>query len=373
MVARNWNGSSYDKYLDTTLSVVANQDGGRIGVSKLNPEYKLDVNGTINANQIISTSSGFSGRYLSIRENSANRGGIYPYNVISGGGTDYSINLFSETEISLSPGGSATKKIIISNNGSTSFESPLTVNSSAVFNEGSTDSDFRVESDGNVNMLFVDASTDRVGIGTNAPDKTLHVNGEVKIATVTATPTALLGKDGSNVVGELGLGTGMSVGSGILSVQAAGASATGLVTSFGSQTFGGNKTFNGNVNISTGTLDVGSTGTFGGRVKTNWLERNYAYSTSSSFTVSVNTTWQDINTNVLTTLTLPNPATYPGKELHLRQTGTGNLQSASSNIIPFQTPPTGSTSTAILGASTHEAVTLVSDGTNWIIMQRSEN
>ena len=257
--------------------------------------------------------------------------------------------------------------------GATTLSAPLTVNSSAVFNEGSTDSDFRVESDGNVNMVFVDASTDRVGIGTNAPDKTLHVNGEVKIATVTATPTSLLGKDGSNVVGELGLGTGMSVGSGILSVQAAGASATGLVTSFGSQTFGGNKTFNGNVNISTGTLDVGSTGTFGGRVKTNWLERNYAYSTSSSFTVSVNTTWQDINTNVLTTLTLPNPATYPGKELHLRQTGTGNLQSDSSNIIPFNTPPTGSTSTGILTASVYEAVTLVSDGTNWIIMQRSEN
>jgi hypothetical protein len=42
-----------------------------------------------------------------------------------------------------------------------------------------------------------------VGIGTNTPDKTLHVNGEVKIATVTATPTSLLGKDGSNVVGEV--------------------------------------------------------------------------------------------------------------------------------------------------------------------------
>ena len=269
--------------------------------------------------------------------------------------------------------GATTLSSTLGVTGTTTLSAPLTVNSSAVFNEGSTDSDFRVESDGNVNMVFVDASTDRVGIGTNAPTKTLDVNGEVKIATVTAMPTALLGKDGSNVVGELGLGTGMSVGSGILSVQAAGASATGLVTSFGSQTFGGNKTFNGNVNISTGTLDVGSTGTFGGRVKTNWLERNYAYSTSSSFTVSVNTTWQDINTNVLTTLTLPDPATYPGKELHLRQTGSGSLQSASSNIIPFQTPPTGSTSTAILLASTHEAVTLVSDGTNWIIMQRSEN
>jgi len=87
--------------------------------------------------------------------------------------------------------------------GSTTLSAPLTVNSSAVFNEGSTDSDFRVESDGNVNMVFVDASTDRVGIGTNAPTKTLDVNGEVRIATITATPTSLLGKDGSNVVGEV--------------------------------------------------------------------------------------------------------------------------------------------------------------------------
>jgi hypothetical protein len=57
-----------------------------------------------------------------------------------------------------------------------------------VFNEGSAIADFRVESDGNANMFFVDGTNNRVGIGTNAPDKTLHVNGEVKIATVTATP-----------------------------------------------------------------------------------------------------------------------------------------------------------------------------------------
>ena len=52
-------------------------------------------------------------------------------------------------------------------------------------------------------MVFVDASTDRVGIGTGTPSKTLDINGEVKIATVTATPTSLLGKDASNVVGEV--------------------------------------------------------------------------------------------------------------------------------------------------------------------------
>jgi hypothetical protein len=87
--------------------------------------------------------------------------------------------------------------------GETTLSAPLTVNSSAVFNEGSTDSDFRVESDGNANMVFVDASTDRVGIGTASPTKTLDVNGDVRINTVTAPPSSLLGKDGSNVVGEV--------------------------------------------------------------------------------------------------------------------------------------------------------------------------
>jgi len=49
-----------------------------------------------------------------------------------------------------------------------------------VFNEGSADIDFRVESNGQANMLFVDASTDKVGIGTNAPTERLDVNGYVK-------------------------------------------------------------------------------------------------------------------------------------------------------------------------------------------------
>jgi hypothetical protein len=80
--------------------------------------------------------------------------------------------------------------------GATTLSAPLTVNSSAVFNEGSTDSDFRVESDGNANMVFVDASTDRVGIGYASPTKTLDVNGEVRINTVTATPQVYLEKTG---------------------------------------------------------------------------------------------------------------------------------------------------------------------------------
>ena len=44
-----------------------------------------------------------------------------------------------------------------------------------VINESSADVDFRVESNGNANMLFVDAGNDRVGIGTNAPGQPLEI------------------------------------------------------------------------------------------------------------------------------------------------------------------------------------------------------
>jgi len=44
----------------------------------------------------------------------------------------------------------------------------------AVFNEGSIDADFRVESNGNANMLFVDGGNDRVGIGTASPGTLFH-------------------------------------------------------------------------------------------------------------------------------------------------------------------------------------------------------
>jgi hypothetical protein len=43
------------------------------------------------------------------------------------------------------------------------------VDGAAVFNDSGADVDFRVEGDTDANLLFVDASTDRVGVGTNTP------------------------------------------------------------------------------------------------------------------------------------------------------------------------------------------------------------
>jgi hypothetical protein len=50
-----------------------------------------------------------------------------------------------------------------------------------VINESSQSGDFRVESDTNTNALFVDASTNRVGILTASPSEALHVTGRSRI------------------------------------------------------------------------------------------------------------------------------------------------------------------------------------------------
>ena len=58
------------------------------------------------------------------------------------------------------------------------------------FNESGANVDFRVKSDGNANMLFVDGGNNRVGIGTNTPQVgTLHVH-TATAGTVTASTQA---------------------------------------------------------------------------------------------------------------------------------------------------------------------------------------
>ena len=55
--------------------------------------------------------------------------------------------------------------------------SRMDVNSTeTVFNDDSKDVDFRVESDDNANMLFVDAGNNRVGIGLAAPVRNFHLH-----------------------------------------------------------------------------------------------------------------------------------------------------------------------------------------------------
>lgn len=63
----------------------------------------------------------------------------------------------------------------IMENGITSVD--LDANSQFVFNEQGLDRNFRIESNDVVNMLFVDAGANRIGVGLNTPTETLHIQG----------------------------------------------------------------------------------------------------------------------------------------------------------------------------------------------------
>lgn len=86
--------------------------------------------------------------------------------------------------ITLEPGG--TGQIQLEDNVLIGPDLPTTVNTrlnedgSAVFNDNGASVDFRVESDTNANMLFVDGSTNRVGIGEAAPTEVLDVRGNIQ-------------------------------------------------------------------------------------------------------------------------------------------------------------------------------------------------
>ncbi len=67
-------------------------------------------------------------------------------------------------------------RLRIYENGATSVD--LDANTQFIFNQQGLDRDFRIESSGNTNMLRVDASTNRVGIGSGTPTSTLDINGK---------------------------------------------------------------------------------------------------------------------------------------------------------------------------------------------------
>ena len=72
-------------------------------------------------------------------------------------------------------GGATADAVTIDSDKNVTIEGNLTVNKAITFNESSAVADFRVESDDNQYMLFVDADVDRVGIGTSTPISALEI------------------------------------------------------------------------------------------------------------------------------------------------------------------------------------------------------
>jgi hypothetical protein len=168
----------------------------RVGIGTDTPTYTLDVAGDVGFNEYI-YHNGDTNTYIRFEEDEINikAGNVNFINITEaaqdkitfndgGGDVDFIVQ---------SPSGSkaiylnAANEVLHINHGESNFQTKIhntndivmTVDSTGVIfnNESHASIDFRVESDSNTHMLFVDSSADKIGINTSSPDCTLNVAG----------------------------------------------------------------------------------------------------------------------------------------------------------------------------------------------------
>ena len=92
---------------------------------------------------------------------------------------------------------------------------------------------------------------------------------------------------------------------------------------------------------------------------------------TANFTLADGESWVINNKSGSTcTVTLPTPSAYTGRQVVFKNMQAQLLVSASSNVVPIDSTSAG---TAILLDVVGNWATMVSDGTNWVIMQAASN
>ena len=92
---------------------------------------------------------------------------------------------------------------------------------------------------------------------------------------------------------------------------------------------------------------------------------------TADYTITGTDTWIINNkTGSTFTLTFPAASAWPGRYITVKNMQAQSVVSATSNIVPIDSTTAG---TAILVNAIGNWATLVSDGTNWVIMQAAPN
>ena len=147
------------KLANGTARQLLQTDAGGAGVeftSNVDVPGTLDVTSTATFDSTVAAAGLFSANgKLAYPAGSAAAVSIY-----SGSDTDTGIYSPGSDQIGFATGGAERLEI---------------GNSEVVFNDPSNDVDFRVESNNNTHMLFVDAGNDRIGVGTSSPSQKLEI------------------------------------------------------------------------------------------------------------------------------------------------------------------------------------------------------
>ena len=121
----------------------------------------------------------------------------------------------------------------------------------------------------------------------------------------------------------------------------------------------------------TGLLKGNGTAISAATANTDYMGITAPVTKTADFTVANGDIWYINNKSASTcTVTLPAASSWTGRCLTFKNMQAQLLVSASSNVVPIDSTSAG---TAILLAVVGNWATMVSDGTNWVIMQRASN
>ena len=144
----------------------------------------------------------------------ADVGGKISFTGKNDAGETLGMAIFQASHVDVSDG-TEDAKLAISSRSAGSMVSRLNLDATeTVFNEDSVDLDFRVESNGSANMLFVDGGNDKVGIGTGSGSGqvTIQGDGSTSIFKTSATGTESermrLTNDGGLLINKTSANTG---------------------------------------------------------------------------------------------------------------------------------------------------------------------
>lgn len=187
---------------------VDNSDADKFKISTDSTFAAIPPAMTIVANQNIGLGTATPTEKLDIESNNTNKtavdinntgGGDPKINFQIGGTSRFSIGIDNSDADKFKIGTAAlesntTVTIDATGNvgiGTTAPTAKLEVDGDAIFNESGAAIDFRVESDANPHMLFIDGTNNKMGINTSTPKSTLDIQGSVgfKVTTITSATT----------------------------------------------------------------------------------------------------------------------------------------------------------------------------------------
>jgi hypothetical protein len=121
----------------------------------------------------------------------------------------------------------------------------------------------------------------------------------------------------------------------------------------------------------TGVLKGNGTAISAAVANTDYVPLSTVLTKTADYTITGTDTWIINNkTGSTFTLTFPTASAWPGRYITVKNMQAQSVVSASSNIVPIDNTTAG---TAILVNAIGNWATLVSDGTNWVIMQAAPN